>query len=102
MTALTAATAWEQAPAAPGWEGPPVWVHSDLMPGNLLVADGRLVGLRPQPPTPGGEAPGQRGGSGGGGLFPSPPLPETGAPPRPRSSSAGGAGLRVLPWGLVP
>ncbi|WP_435887578.1 phosphotransferase, partial [Streptomyces antimycoticus] len=52
MTALTAATAWEQAPAAPGWEGPPVWVHSDLMPGNLLVADGRLVGLRPSPRRP--------------------------------------------------
>ncbi|WP_420903213.1 phosphotransferase, partial [Streptomyces antimycoticus] len=58
MTALTAATAWEQAPAAPGWEGPPVWVHSDLMPGNLLVADGRLVGLRPSPRRPGAKPPG--------------------------------------------
>ncbi|AEM87893.1 aminoglycoside phosphotransferase [Streptomyces violaceusniger Tu 4113] len=38
-----AATAvWEEALAAPGWDGPPVWVHSDLMPGNLLVVDGRL------------------------------------------------------------
>ncbi|MEE4591712.1 aminoglycoside phosphotransferase family protein [Streptomyces sp. DSM 41524] len=37
-----ATAAWEEALAAPGWDGPPVWVHSDLMPGNLLVADGRL------------------------------------------------------------
>nr|WP_180990657.1 aminoglycoside phosphotransferase family protein [Streptomyces malaysiensis] len=37
-----ATTAWERALAAPGWDGPPVWAHSDLMPGNLLVADGRL------------------------------------------------------------
>ncbi|MGP3946488.1 aminoglycoside phosphotransferase family protein [Streptomyces sp. 6N106] len=37
-----ATAAWEEALAAPGWDGPPVWTHSDLMPGNLLVADGRL------------------------------------------------------------
>ncbi|MCG0290535.1 aminoglycoside phosphotransferase family protein [Streptomyces sp. PSAA01] len=37
-----ATAAWQEALAAPGWDGPPVWVHSDLMPGNLLVADGRL------------------------------------------------------------
>ncbi|MFE9060867.1 aminoglycoside phosphotransferase family protein [Streptomyces violaceusniger] len=37
-----ATAAWEEALAAPGWDGPPVWVHSDLMPGNLLVTDGRL------------------------------------------------------------
>ncbi|MFJ5550888.1 aminoglycoside phosphotransferase family protein [Streptomyces sp. NPDC093225] len=33
---------WEDALRAPGGDGPPVWVHADLMPGNLLVADGRL------------------------------------------------------------
>ncbi|GGS16720.1 phosphotransferase [Streptomyces aureoverticillatus] len=40
---LDAATAaWETALRAPAWDGPPAWVHSDLMPGNLLVRDGRL------------------------------------------------------------
>jgi aminoglycoside phosphotransferase (APT) family kinase protein len=24
------------------WDGPPAWLHGDLMPGNLLVVDGRL------------------------------------------------------------
>ena len=37
-----AATAvWEQAVAS-RWEGPPVWVHGDITPSNLLVDDGRL------------------------------------------------------------
>ncbi|AQS71348.1 aminoglycoside phosphotransferase family protein [Streptomyces pactum] len=38
--ALTAV--WEDALRAPAWEGPPVWLHADLMPGNLLVDGGRL------------------------------------------------------------
>ncbi|AKZ53771.1 putative phosphotransferase [Streptomyces ambofaciens ATCC 23877] len=33
---------WEDALRAPEWAGPPVWLHADLMPGNLLVTDGRL------------------------------------------------------------
>ncbi|MFI7125595.1 aminoglycoside phosphotransferase family protein [Nonomuraea sp. NPDC050153] len=33
---------WEAALAAPAWDGPPVWVHGDLAPGNLLTIDGRL------------------------------------------------------------
>ncbi|MFF3437862.1 aminoglycoside phosphotransferase family protein [Streptosporangium sp. NPDC002721] len=37
-----ATAAWEAALGAPGWTGPPVWVHSDLMPGNLLLVGGRL------------------------------------------------------------
>lgn len=41
-----AATAvWEEALRAPGWDGPPVWLHADLMPGNLLVDDGRLTSV---------------------------------------------------------
>jgi aminoglycoside phosphotransferase (APT) family kinase protein len=28
-----------------GWTGPEVWVHGDLLPGNLLVDDGRLSGV---------------------------------------------------------
>jgi aminoglycoside phosphotransferase (APT) family kinase protein len=43
---LDAATAaWEAALQAPVWEGPPVWVHGDLLPGNLLVREGRLVAV---------------------------------------------------------
>ncbi|MFI8949842.1 aminoglycoside phosphotransferase family protein [Streptomyces sp. NPDC053750] len=33
---------WEDALRAPEWDGPPVWLHADLMPGNLLVDGGRL------------------------------------------------------------
>lgn len=33
---------WDHALAANPWHGPPVWVHGDLLPGNLLVVDGRL------------------------------------------------------------
>jgi len=36
---------WERALAQPGWDGPPVWLHGDLHPANLLVADGRLAGV---------------------------------------------------------
>ncbi|NUS15904.1 MAG: aminoglycoside phosphotransferase family protein [Streptomyces sp.] len=35
-----AAAAWEKALSAPAWNGPPVWLHADLMPGNLLVDGG--------------------------------------------------------------
>jgi aminoglycoside phosphotransferase (APT) family kinase protein len=38
--AVTAA--WERALQAPAWNGPPVWVHRDLLRPNLLVRDGRL------------------------------------------------------------
>jgi len=38
----TAATAWSEALNAPEPHGPAVWVHGDLQPGNVLVADGRL------------------------------------------------------------
>ena len=36
-----AAEVWRAALAAP-WPGPPVWVHGDVSPGNLLAAAGRL------------------------------------------------------------
>ncbi|MBN2502803.1 MAG: aminoglycoside phosphotransferase family protein [Anaerolineales bacterium] len=38
--ALTAI--WETALAAPDWEDDPAWFHGDMLPGNLLVKDGRL------------------------------------------------------------
>ncbi|MFG2987787.1 aminoglycoside phosphotransferase family protein [Streptomyces sp. NPDC048257] len=36
------AAVWEDALRAPDRDGPPVWLHADLMPGNLLVDGGRL------------------------------------------------------------
>jgi aminoglycoside phosphotransferase (APT) family kinase protein len=35
--------AWDAALAAPAWGGPPVVLHADLAPGNVLVLDGRLA-----------------------------------------------------------
>ncbi len=37
--------AWEADSRVAAWEGPPVWIHGDLSPGNLLVRDGRLCGV---------------------------------------------------------
>jgi aminoglycoside phosphotransferase (APT) family kinase protein len=34
--------AWERALDVPPWDRPPVWMHSDLLAGNVLVRDGRL------------------------------------------------------------
>ena len=34
--------AWERDLKAPVWEEPPVWIHEDLAPDNLLALDGRL------------------------------------------------------------
>jgi len=33
---------WQRAVSAPPWSGPPLWIHGDLHPGNLLVANGHL------------------------------------------------------------
>lgn len=35
-------SAWEESLNAPTWDGAEVWVHGDLLPGNLLVVNGRL------------------------------------------------------------
>jgi aminoglycoside phosphotransferase (APT) family kinase protein len=37
-----ALVSWEESLNAPRWEGEEVWVHGDLLPGNLLVVEGRL------------------------------------------------------------
>jgi aminoglycoside phosphotransferase (APT) family kinase protein len=37
-----AVRSWEESVDAPEWDGEEVWVHGDLLPGNLLVVDGRL------------------------------------------------------------
>ncbi|GAA3599600.1 hypothetical protein GCM10022223_13810 [Kineosporia mesophila] len=36
---------WDDALAAPAWSGPPVWVHGDLHPANVLTRDGNLTGV---------------------------------------------------------
>ncbi|WP_255945255.1 phosphotransferase [Streptomyces odontomachi] len=36
---------WDDAVAAGEWEGPRVWVHGDLHPANVVVADGTLAGV---------------------------------------------------------
>ncbi|MGI5242395.1 aminoglycoside phosphotransferase family protein [Dactylosporangium sp. CA-139066] len=36
---------WEADRSAPGWAGPPVWVHGDLHAGNLLVRGGTLAAV---------------------------------------------------------
>ncbi|GAA4060084.1 phosphotransferase [Nonomuraea soli] len=36
---------WDDAVAAEAWEGGPVWVHGDLHPANVVVADGTLAGI---------------------------------------------------------
>ncbi|HZC08183.1 MAG TPA: aminoglycoside phosphotransferase family protein [Ktedonobacterales bacterium] len=42
LDADAATAAWEAALQAPVWEGPPVWIHGDLTPLNLLAHEGRL------------------------------------------------------------
>ncbi|GAB3458023.1 aminoglycoside phosphotransferase family protein [Streptomonospora sediminis] len=36
---------WDDAVAAAEWGGPPVWVHGDLHPANVIVSDGTLAGV---------------------------------------------------------
>lgn len=36
---------WDAGLAAPGWVGPPLWLHGDLHPGNLVVDGTRLAAL---------------------------------------------------------
>lgn len=33
---------WERVVSAPPWSGPPLWIHGDFHPGNLLVSGTRL------------------------------------------------------------
>lgn len=36
---------WADASVAGAWEGPPVWVHGDLHPANVVVSEGTLSGI---------------------------------------------------------
>jgi aminoglycoside phosphotransferase (APT) family kinase protein len=40
-----ATAVWDAALAAPAWDRPPVWIHGDLFPGNLLVDHRRLTAI---------------------------------------------------------
>jgi aminoglycoside phosphotransferase (APT) family kinase protein len=37
--------AWDELVQTSKWDGPALWLHGDLHPGNLLVHDGRLSGV---------------------------------------------------------
>lgn len=37
--------AWEDAVAAPEWQGQAVWLHADLHPANVLTSDGTICGV---------------------------------------------------------
>ncbi|MGI5422891.1 phosphotransferase [Actinomadura luteofluorescens] len=36
---------WENAAAAPDWDGPALWLHGDLHPANVLTTDGTVSGV---------------------------------------------------------
>lgn len=40
-----AGAAWTAAVRTPGWHERPLWIHGDLMPGNILLSRGRLTGV---------------------------------------------------------
>ena len=42
---MQAESVWREALDAGPWNGEPVWVHGDLLPGNILVDNGRLSGV---------------------------------------------------------
>ncbi|MFE1271929.1 aminoglycoside phosphotransferase family protein [Streptomyces sp. NPDC058758] len=42
LDARAALDAWDRVLALPAWDRDPVWLHGDLLPGNLLTRDGRL------------------------------------------------------------
>jgi aminoglycoside phosphotransferase (APT) family kinase protein len=41
----TALRSWQESLEAPAWQGPHVWVHGDLLPGNVLVRNGCLAAI---------------------------------------------------------
>ncbi len=41
----SALVVWQAALAAPTWAGPPLWIHGDMHPGNLLVNSGQLTAV---------------------------------------------------------
>lgn len=42
IDAAAVTACWNECVALPRWDGPPMWLHGDLHPLNLLMADGRI------------------------------------------------------------
>ena len=36
---------WDRLVVTPRWQGPPLWIHGDLHPGNLLLDEGQLAAV---------------------------------------------------------
>jgi aminoglycoside phosphotransferase (APT) family kinase protein len=45
IDAVAALRSWEASLNASAWDGEEAWLHGDLLPGNLLVVDGRLSAI---------------------------------------------------------
>ncbi len=45
LDADAATAAWDAALGTPEWNGPPVWLHGDLISSNLLAHEGRLTAV---------------------------------------------------------
>ncbi|MGW6470946.1 aminoglycoside phosphotransferase family protein [Streptomyces nigra] len=45
LDARAATGVWEDVLRVPDWGGAPVWLHGDLLPGNLLTSGGRLTAV---------------------------------------------------------
>ncbi len=45
IDATAVAKVWDEAVAAPTWDAPPVWIHGDIQPGNLIVRERRLTAI---------------------------------------------------------
>ncbi|MEV8431843.1 aminoglycoside phosphotransferase family protein [Streptomyces sp. HUAS 31] len=45
LDAPAATAVWEDALRLPQWDDAPVWLHGDLLPGNLLTSAGRLAAV---------------------------------------------------------
>jgi aminoglycoside phosphotransferase (APT) family kinase protein len=45
IDAEAATAAWDEAVHATAWDGPPVWLHGDLLSSNLLAVDGRITAV---------------------------------------------------------
>ncbi|MFC8090976.1 aminoglycoside phosphotransferase family protein [Streptomyces sp. NPDC057301] len=45
LDAKAATAAWEDVLRLPQWDADPVWLHGDLLPGNLLTSSGRLTSV---------------------------------------------------------
>ncbi len=45
VDAAAVTAAWAAALAAPAWDREPVWIHGDLLPGNVLARDGRICAV---------------------------------------------------------